>query len=171
MSKVNLFKRILLFVFIMVVMASATASAQIREDQVNLGGLDLTMTYDDVIACFGPPDVEKPGNFQLVDKVIMYGDDIEISFLNNKIRKIMVSGDNGWATSDGVRFGMPLAEAFEIYGKDYESIMGVAYQYMCVSKKSYSYTPGDTNLVLRMVDSDNSGRIHYLMIIKGTPEY
>ncbi len=173
MSKGNLMKKVSLLVSMLVLLVSATVSAQIKAEDINMGGLNLNSTYEQVIACYGKPDVVRQVELQLVDTEILYGDSVAITFSNGVVRKIVVSANNGWRTSDGVHVGMSLNEAMKIYGVNYEEIPdlpGLGYQYVCVPE-SFVYEPGDTKWIIRLVDPDTCGKIHSITIFKATPEY
>ena len=87
--------------------------------EFSLGGLTPNNTYSDVIKMYGEPTRKLNGYSQMVSNVIMYGSNVEIGFLGDKIRYIVTTADNGWATPAGVHVGMYFDEVAKIYGADF----------------------------------------------------
>jgi len=150
-----------------------------------LGGLSLNMPYNDVIRIYGEP-TSKPGGWaQLVSDCIKYGNDIEIGFLNKKIRYVVTTANNGWKTAAGVYVGMPLDEVLKIYGDDfytethdtplnpaekyfYYKWSGTKYSWSQVAN-IYMYEPGDTKFILSVVINGNI--VTAIELNQRTPEY
>ena len=84
--------------------------------EFSLGGLSLNNTYSDVMRIYGTPTRNLGGYSQMVSKVIFYGSNVEIGFLGEKIRYIVTTADNGWATPAGVHVGMYFDEVAKITG-------------------------------------------------------
>lgn len=172
------------------VMLISNICAAMRLSEFNLGGVPLNMPYDDVIKIYGQPTEILNGYAQLVNKVIMYND-VEIGFLNKKVRYVVTTANNGWKTPAGVYVGMPLEEVIEIYGSDYtvtnraqEDIPkfmresgkryfdyiwhGTKYSWSQVAD-IYSYEPGDVTFMLSVIVNDN--KVAAIKINQITPEY
>ena len=159
--------------------------------EFSLGGLTLNNTYGDVIKMYGKPTTNPGGYSQMVSNVIMYGSNVEIGFLGEKIRYIVTTADNGWATPAGVYVGMNINEVIRIYGADFtmrertfEDIpafmresgkpyfeyewTGAKYSWSQVADV-YTYTPGDTKFILSVVVNDN--KVSAIELNQSTPEY
>ena len=167
-----------------------TCFAMNRAD-FSLGGLTLNNTYSDVIRMYGAPTSKLNGYSQMVSSVIKYGSNVEIGFLGGKIRYIVTTADNGWATPAGVHVGMYFDEVAGIYGADFtmwernfEDIpafmresgqpyfeyewTGAKYSWSQVADV-YTYTPGDTKFILSVVVNDN--KVTAIELNQSTPEY
>lgn len=168
-------------------MICGTASA-IRQEDVSLGGIYLGMPYEAVISQYGLPTREENGGYQLLHKVIFYGDSVEIGFLGQKVRYVTSMMNNGWNTPAGIHAGMDLSEAVDIYGTDYktkypystrrqehsrfyfENWQGVRYAYSCVPDMRYSYVPGDVSWYIYLDSSDGGKTVTAITIGEQTPE-
>ena len=159
--------------------------------EFSLGGLSLNNTYSDVMRMYGTPTRNLGGYSQMVSKVIFYGSNVEIGFLGEKIRYIVTTADNGWATPAGVHVGMYFDEVAKIYGADFtmyertfEEIpafmresgepyfeyewTGEKYSWAKVSE-NFTYAPGDTTYIFSVVI--NEGKVTAIVISESTPEY
>ena len=144
--------------------ASANRAPGFEEKDVELGGIRIGMSYDEVIKLKGKPTKEEKSNVQLVRNVIFYGHNVEIGFSKEKVRYVTVSADNDWRTPTGLHVGMPLNVAETMYGPYYKTMsaptnrpessknspfyedhwQGTRYRYRCTPSDVYSYKPGDT---------------------------
>ena len=150
-----------------------------------LGGLSLNMPYNDVIRIYGEP-TSKPGGWaQLVSDCIKYGNDIEIGFLNKKVRYVVTTANNGWKTVAGVYVGMNINDVIKIYGNDFSTETrnaplnfnekyffykwsGTKYSWAEVADV-YTYAPGDTVYILSVVV--NNDKVTAIELNQSTPEY
>ena len=159
--------------------------------EFSLGGLTLNNTYSDVIKMYGEPTRKLRGYSQMISNVIMYGSNVEIGFLGDKVRYIVTTADNGWATPAGVHVGMYFDEVAKIYGADFtmwertfEEIpafmresgepyfeyewTGAKYSWAQVSE-NFSYEFGDTSYIFSVIVND--GKVTAIEISQSTPEY
>ena len=161
----------------------------ISQDDISLGGIYLGMPYEDVIDQYGPPTREEKGGYQLLRKVIFYGDSIEIGFLGKKVRYVTSMMNNGWHTPAGIHAGMNLSEAIDVYGTDYkaqypyskrrqdhkrfyfEKWNGIRYAYSCVPDMRYMYEPGDVSWYIYLDSNDGGKTVTAITIGEQTPEY
>lgn len=170
--------------------APARQAGSFTEQDVELGGIRLGMSYDEVIQLKGKPSKEEKGYAQLISKVIFYGNDAEIGFLNQKVRYVTVTANNGWKTPAGLYAGMTMEEAEKMYGTDYKTVsapskrpeeskkspfyemrwQGVRYEYRCVPSDVYSNKPGDTSWVMRLTDTNKAKKVDAITIQTITPE-
>ena len=159
--------------------------------EFTLGGLTLNNTYNDVIKMYGAPTRKLNGYSQMVSNVVMYGNNVEIGFLGDKIRYIVTTADNGWTTPAGVHVGMYFDEVAKIYGADFtmwertfEDIpafmresnepyfeykwTGAKYSWSEVTE-NFTYEPGDTSYIFSVIV--NKGKVTAIIISESTPEY
>ena len=159
--------------------------------EFTLGGLTLNNTYNDVIKMYGAPTRKLNGYSQMVSNVVMYGNNVEIGFLGDKIRYIVTTADNGWTTPAGVHVGMYFDEVAKIYGADFtmwkrtfEDIpafmresnqpyfeyewTGAKYSWSEVAE-NFTYEQGDTSYIFSVIVND--GKVTAIIISKSTPEY
>lgn len=181
-------------IFIMTVVFILTVAEvcfAIGKNDFNLGGVYPNMSYDTVIKMYGQPTSIPGGYTQLVSNVIMYGDNVEIGFSGKKVRYIVTTANNGWKTPSGIHVGMSINEVIQICGNDYKTRTrsqndihdwmkqsgkpyyeykwhGTKYSWSQVAD-FYSYEPGDTKLVLSVVE--NGGKVTGIEISQITPEY
>ena len=169
--------------------ASATVSASLQEGDFSLGGINLKMTYDDVINMYGQPTRQEEGYSQLLSKEIFYGDSVEIGFLGNKIRYVTVMKNNGWTMPNGIKVGMPLNEAIAIGGDKYNSIssadwgkrfenspyhdlrwQGMSYIYSFEPDSLYTDDMAVISWTLELYESDNDNKVDAVTIREIIPE-
>ncbi|MBR1728228.1 MAG: hypothetical protein IJ728_01705 [Selenomonadaceae bacterium] len=88
------------------------------ENEMNLGGIFLEMSYQDVINRYGEPNRREKGQAQLIKYSIYYGDSVKINFgFKNQVIGIEVTADNGWHTPFGIHVGMSMEKIFGFYGE------------------------------------------------------
>lgn len=174
---------------IFLVLSVVNVCSALSSEEFDLGGVQLNMPYDNVIAMYGQPTSIPGGYAQLVSNVIKYGNNVEIGFLGKKVRYVVTTANNGWKTPSGICVGMPIDKVIHIYGTNYETstrtdnqiadwMRGKPYfEYTWTGKKyswsrvadTYSYNPGDTKFILSVVE--NGGKVTAIMISQRTPEY
>ena len=150
-----------------------------------LGGLSLNMPYNDVIRIYGEPTSKPGGWVQLVDDCIKYGNDVEIGFLNKKVRYVVTTANNSWKTAAGVYVGMNINDVIKLYGNDFTTETrnaplnpakkyffykwsGTKYSWAEVADV-YTYAPGDTTYILSVIVSNN--KVSAIELNQSTPEY
>lgn len=150
-----------------------------------LGGLSLNIPYSEVIKIYGQPTSKLGGWAQLVSDCIKYGDDVEIGFLNKKIRYVVTTANNGWKTAAGVYVGMNINDVIKIYGNDFYTETrnaplnpaekyffykwsGTKYSWAEVAD-AYTYAPGDTSYILSVIV--NNDKVSAIELNQSTPEY
>ena len=101
--------------------ASADRAPGFEQNDVELGGVRLGMSYDEVIKLKGKPSKEEKSNVQLVKNVIFYGDNVEIGFAKDKVRYVTVSANNDWKTPAGLHVGMTLDDVEKMYGASHKT--------------------------------------------------
>ena len=125
-----------------VVLNFMTAEARIDDSRIALGGIVPGARLYEVIAMYGQPTEKeisnrldnKPYVYYGTDKsrvvLAMYG--VGLSYEGTEgVRTIGVKSDNGFATPDGIKVGMPAAVLIEKYGepdfKPKDSVSGTYY--------------------------------------------
>lgn len=78
------------------ILISTNICGAVERNEFSLGGIQLNLPYDDVIAMYGQPTSHPGGYAQLVSDVITYGDGVEIGFLGKKVRYVVTQKNNGW---------------------------------------------------------------------------
>ncbi len=109
------------------------------ESELNLGGILLEMSYQDVVNKYGEPNRREKGSAQLVSFSIYYGESVKIDFgFNNQVLAVETVANNGWHTPFGIRVGTAMSNVLNIYGQpDY---IGKPNQNQQWTAYIYSYT-------------------------------
>ena len=176
---------------IFLVLSATNVCNALSLEEFSLGGVQLNMPYDNVIEMYGQPTSHPGGYAQLVNDVIIYGNDVEIGFLGKKVRYVVTTANNGWKTPSGIYVGMPIDEVIKICGTDYKTYTRSQndipdwmkksdkpyFEYTWTGKKYtwsrvadiYGYEPGDTKFVLSVVE--NGGKVTAIIISQLTPEH
>lgn len=183
-------KKFFVMTAVILLTVASTCSA-LGRNEFSLGGVYLDMPYSEVVAMYGQPTQHPGGYAQLVSDVIIYGNDVEIGFLGNKVRYVVTTANNGWRTPSGLCVGMSINDAIRLYGSDYKTQTRTAadipdwmkdsdkpyYAYKWHGTKyswsrtadTYSYSSGDTAYVLSVVE--DGGKIIAIELSQLTPEY
>ena len=167
------------------IMISTSLCGAVERNEFSLGGIQLNMPYNDVIAMYGQPSSHPGGYAQLVSDVINYGDSVEIGFLGKKVRYVVIQKNNGWVTPSGVHVGMSIDDVIKIYGKedfikirtqadipDWMKTSGKSYYDYTWTGKKYTwkyYVNEELSLAVSVVE--NGGKVTGVMIHQITPEY
>ena len=175
---------------IFLVLSAVNVCSALSIEEFNLGNVKLNMTYDEVVAMYGQPTSRLRGYSQLIHDVIIYGDSVEIAFMNGKVRHVVTTANNGWKTPSGIYVGMSIDKVIKIYGTDYTTYTRSADKIPDWMKKSdkpyydykwygtrytwsrvadiYGYEPGDINFYVSVVV--NGEKVTGIVIGQRTPE-
>ena len=176
---------------IFLVLSAANVCNALSLAEFSLGGVCLNMPYDDVIKMYGQPMSRLRGYSQLIHDVIIYGDSVEIAFMNGKVRHVVTSANNGWKMPSGIYVGMPIDKVIKIYGTAYETYTrsqddiadwmkksgnlyyadkwyGTRYTWSRVAD-IYGYEPGDISFYVSVIV--NGEKVTAIKIGQLTPEH
>lgn len=99
----------------------------IPPERINAGGIYPFQSLQEVVSIYGQPvSVKKEevrAGFRHTNVTYQYGrfgTTFNITFVGDKVMSVHVAGNNGIATSDGIKVGTPLSEVKRILGKGNE---------------------------------------------------
>ena len=124
-------KKLLSFVLMMALLLSFSICQAISPNRMNAGGIYIFQSLAEVEAIYGKPVSVKTeqvnAGFRHTNTIYeygRYGTTFKIIFVGNKVMSIRVAGNNGIATSDGLKVGTPLSEVKRILGPGKEITNG-----------------------------------------------
>ena len=117
-------KKILLSTICCMIMFIGTVmvcSAQIAPERVALGGIQVGATMGYVKSIYGEPSWSESSFDRMFGQTLTthhYGETLSIVYTENgRVNDIRSTGNNGFATPDGVRVGMNVGALQKVYGQ------------------------------------------------------
>lgn len=121
-------KKFLFALMCLIVLNFTTTEARIDDSRIALGGIIPGSRLSDVIAMYGEPDEKVVSDRWTYKSYVYYGTGknrvvlemygVGLSYKGTEgVRTIGVESDNGFATPDGIKVGMPATALLEKYGK------------------------------------------------------
>lgn len=117
-------RKIVSFALMLVMVAGFSVCQAISPDRINAGGIYPFQSLQEVVSIYGQPvSVKKEeirAGFKHTNVTYQYGrygTTFDVTFVGNKVMGVHVAGNNGIATSDGIKVGTPLSEVKRILGK------------------------------------------------------
>ena len=108
----------------MLLFAGFSACQAISTTRINAGGIYPDQSVSEVVSIYGQPvSVEKEevrAGFRHTNVTYKYGrfgTTFNVTFIGNRVSHITVAGNNGIATSDGIKVGTPLSEIKKLFGR------------------------------------------------------
>lgn len=124
-------KKLLSFVLMIILLSGFSICQAISPNRMNAGGIYIFQSLSEVEAIYGKPVSVKSeqvnAGFRHTNTIYeygRYGTTFKIIFVGNKVMYIRVAGNNGIATSDGIKVGTPLSEVKRILGPGKEITNG-----------------------------------------------
>ena len=116
-------KKLFTFVLLAVMISVFSVCHAISPEKMKVGGIYIYQSLPEVVSIYGEPVSKKTeqaeAGFRHVQKIYEYGCNgttFNITFVNDKVYRILVSGNNGIATSDGIKVGASLSEIKRLLG-------------------------------------------------------
>ncbi len=147
-------------------LAGFSVCQAISPDRMNAGGVYIDQGLPEVVAIYGEPVSAKTeqveAGFRHTQIIYEYGRNgttFNITFVNERVKRIYVAGNNGIATSDGIKVGTPLSEVKRILGpgKDIKSEDGTKHRVLYQLEE-----PGDPDGSLNFYIKDNKVQAIYV---------
>lgn len=123
------------------------------------------MTYEEVIVIYGEPTakLERVGlkDGRIWAKYIEYGDNVQITFSDNKgnfgvVTNVFVNADNGWTLPSGLKVGSKAEDFTKVYGNaknDGKGWYGLYYKVEIAKKPRIEFSTPDTGNNQNIVNS------------------
>lgn len=173
-----------------IVLFASVCSAE-NSEEVSLGGIRLGMSYEEVVAIYGEPTAkfERVGlqDGRIWAKYIEYGDNVQITFSDNKgnfgvVKNVFVSADNGWTLPSGIKVGSKESDFRKIYEDTkslekgwYKGWYGNYYRFEIVKNQYIIFSTPDTgsnqDTISSLQISEDSSRIDKLERNKKSSSY
>ena len=107
-----------LVLMLVIIFCFSVCQASISDDKMNAGGVSIGQSISEVKSKLGKPvSVEKYGEGNIAYNYVDDKTCFRIYFYHRLVNMIKVSGDNGIATSDGIKIGTPMNEVIKILGE------------------------------------------------------
>ena len=116
---------------ILSILGFSVCQASISTDRMNAGGIYFGQSASEVVSIYGQPvntreETKFPGVRYIYGR---NGTIFDIIFSNGIVRGVVVKGNNGIATTDGIKVGTPVSEVKRILGKpDKETANSLEYR-------------------------------------------
>lgn len=116
-------KRFFSLVLMLLMISGVAVCHAISPDRINAGGVYPFQSLQEVVSIYGQPvSVKKEevrAGFKHTNVIYQYGrygTTFNVTFVGDKVMGVHVAGNNGIATSDGIKVGTPLSEVKRILG-------------------------------------------------------
>lgn len=120
-------KKLFSFVLMLVLISGFSVCQAISGNRINAGGIYIGQSMSEVVSIYGKPvssnSKEITAGHRHTETTYEYGrfgTTFKIMFDGNKVNFVEVAGNNGIATSDGIKVGTPLSEVKRILGTGHE---------------------------------------------------
>ena len=121
--------------------AMPSCSAQIASERVALGGIQVGATIDYVKSIYGEPSRIESAYVGMLDETITthhYGETLSIAYdEQRRVHGIRSTGNNGFATPDGVSVGMDVSVLQKVYGKSDDVVPSKTTRYYAMKGVPY----------------------------------